>query len=70
MLTANYLTDKLEIRPEYHDELGLGDLSAPTIFPAGSMISQKSEFFPGMFLCMPSYEVRPTGYGYAYSLED
>lgn len=70
MLTANYLTDKLEIRPEYHDELGLGDLSAPTIFPAGSMISVNAKCIPGMIYPLPSYEVRPTGYGYAYSLED
>lgn len=70
MLTANYLMDKLEIRPEYHDEIGLGDLSAPTIFPAGSMISVKSMYIAGMIYSLPSYEVRPTGYGYCYSLED
>jgi hypothetical protein len=57
MLTAHYLTDTIGFRPEFKNELDMGDMSASDIIPSGSHVSVKMYSLEG-YMSLPGYVVR------------
>lgn len=58
MLTANYLTDNLALRPEFQDEMSRGDMSAPDIICTGSHVSVEMFSRIGGYMSLPGYYER------------
>jgi hypothetical protein len=69
MLTASYLMDKSEVRPEFCDQpvdngltfVGLDSIDAPLCLAAGSIVSVEYHCAPGEYYPATSIVVRGKG---------